>query len=177
MMALTRRHLISTSVLAGLTPLLPEAALAQTTPPKKGGVLTSLLTPEPPILVLGVNNQGPTGIVASKIYESLLEFSPKLEPLPRLAKSWELSDDKKTYTFHLQENVKFHDGTPFSSHDVIFSVMQFHMKLAPRARGVFSKIKAANAPDGSSQGRRCRCSPGSPRTPHRAPASPRTDTD
>jgi peptide/nickel transport system substrate-binding protein len=147
MMALTRRHLISTSVLAGLSPLLPGIASAQTATPKKGGILTSLLTPEPPILVLGVNNQGPTGIVASKIYESLLEFSPKLEPLPRLAKSWELSDDKKTYTFHLQQNVKFHDGTPFSSHDVIFSVMQFHMKLAPRARGVFSKIKEATAPD------------------------------
>ena len=101
MMALTRRHLISTSVLAGLTPLLPETAWAQTAPAKTGGILTSLLTPEPPILVLGVNNQGPTGIVASKIYEGLLEFSPKLEPLPRLAKSWELSDDKKTYTFHL----------------------------------------------------------------------------
>src|SRR5271165_2430347 len=147
MMGLTRRHVISTSVLAGLAPSLPGIASAQTAPAKKGGVLTSLLTPEPPILVLGVNNQGPTGIVSSKIYESLLVFSPKLEPLPRLAKSWELSNDKKTYTFHLQPDVKFHDGTALTSHDVIFSVMQFHMKLALRARGVFSKIKEASAPD------------------------------
>jgi peptide/nickel transport system substrate-binding protein len=147
MTSLTRRHLLSTSTLAALTPLLPQGAMAQTPAPKKGGVLTSLLTPEPPILVLGVNNQGPTGIVASKIYESLLEYSPKLEPLPRLAKSWQLSDDKKTYTFHLQPNVKFHDGTPMTARDVIFSVMQFHMKLAPRARGVFSKITSATAPD------------------------------
>jgi peptide/nickel transport system substrate-binding protein len=147
MMALTRRHLISTSVLAGLTPLLPGIARAQTTAPKKGGVLTSLLTPEPPILILGVNNQGPTQIVATKIYEGLLEFSFKLEPMPRLAKSWTLSDDRKTYTFHLQQNVKWHDGAPFSSHDVVFSIMQFQMKLSPRARGVFSKIKAADAPD------------------------------
>jgi peptide/nickel transport system substrate-binding protein len=147
MMALTRRHLISTSVLAGLTPLLPATAAAQAAIPKKGGVLTSLLTPEPPILVLGVNNQGPTGIVASKIYEGLLEFSPKLEPKPRLAKSWSLSDDKKTYTFHLQENVKFHDGTPMTSKDVLFTVMQFQMKLSPRARGVFAKIVNATTPD------------------------------
>jgi peptide/nickel transport system substrate-binding protein len=147
MMALTRRHLISTSVLAGLFPLLPGIASAQSAPAKKGGVLTSLLTPEPPILVLGVNNQGPTGIVATKIYEGLLEFSPKLEPMPRLAKSWELSEDKKTYTFHLQENVKFHDGTPMTSHDVLFTVMQFQMKLSPRARGVFAKIKSTATPD------------------------------
>ena len=64
-----------------------------------------------------------------------------------MAKSWTLSADKKTYTFHLQDNVKFHDGQPMTADDVIFSVMKFHFELAPRARGVFNKIKSATAPD------------------------------
>ncbi len=37
--------------------------------PKAGGTLTTVITPEPPLLVLGVNNQGPTLIVSSKIYQ------------------------------------------------------------------------------------------------------------
>ena len=81
------------------------------------------------------------------MYQSLLEFSPTLEPKPLLAKSWSLSDDKKTWTFQLQDNVKFHDGTPMTADDVIFSIMKFHFTLAPRARGVFSNIDTATAPD------------------------------
>jgi peptide/nickel transport system substrate-binding protein len=36
--------------------------------------------------------------------------------------------------------VKWHDGEAFTADDVIFSVMKYHMELAPRARGVFAKI-------------------------------------
>ena len=36
--------------------------------------------------------------------------------------AWSLSDDKTTYTFKLQDNVKFHDGHPLTADDVIFSI-------------------------------------------------------
>ena len=140
---LTRRGLLGAS--AALMTL--AEARAQSTAPKSGGTLTSLLTPEPAVLILGVNSQAPTLICASKIYQSLFTFSETLEPRPLLAKSWALSDDKMTYTFHLQEGVKFHDDHPMTADDVIFSIMKFHFELAPRARGVFSKIKSAEAPD------------------------------
>ena len=144
-----RRGLLAASAAAALPAnlLTLHEARAQGIAPKRGGTLNTILTPEPPILILGVNNQGPTLICGSKIYQSLLKFSPKLEPLPELAKSWELSDDKRTYTFHLQDNVKLHDGEPMTADDVVFSVMKFHMELAPRARGIFAKIKDASAPD------------------------------
>jgi peptide/nickel transport system substrate-binding protein len=144
MVDLTRRILLAGAAAAGLVPALDAAAQEA---PKKGGILNTIITPEPPILVLGVNNQGPTQIVASKLYEGLLEYSFKLEPMPRLAKSWSLSDDKKTYTFHLQDNVKFHDGVPLTADDVIFSVTKFQSELSPRARSIFALIKAATAPD------------------------------
>ena len=60
-----------------------------------------------------------------------------------LAKIWSLSDDKKTYTFNLQENVKFHDGQPMTADDVVFSIIKFHTELSPRARPIFRKIKEA----------------------------------
>ncbi len=122
-------------------------AFAQGVTPKRGGTLTSILTPEPAGLILGIHNATPTSIAGSKMYQSLLKFSQKLEPLPELAKSWELSPDKRTYTFKLQENVFWHDGKPFSADDVIFSIMKFHLEMAPRLRTVFSKIQEASAPD------------------------------
>jgi peptide/nickel transport system substrate-binding protein len=142
---LTRRTLFAGAAAAGL---LPTISRAQTTPaPKHGGTLNTILTPEPPILVLGVNNQGPTQLAAGKLFEGLLQYTFKLEPLPQLAKSWSLSDDKKTYTFKLQDNVKFHDGQPMTADDVIFSITKFHLELSPRARLIFSMIKEATAPD------------------------------
>ena len=141
---MNRRTLLATAAATSLLTL--DTAHAQGAA-KPGGTLTSLLTPEPAILIPGVNSQAPSLLVQSKVYQSLLEFSPTLEPKPLLAKSWTVSGDKKTYTFQLQDNVKFHDGEPMTADDVIFSIMKFHFTLAPRARGVFSNIDTATAPD------------------------------
>ncbi|WP_149539916.1 ABC transporter substrate-binding protein [Siccirubricoccus phaeus] len=134
------------------TALLPpgfhRAALAQPAPaPRRGGTLQLTLVPEPPILALGVNNQGPTQVAATKIFQGLLRYTHSLEPLPELAKSWSVSEDGREYTFRLQENVKFHDGQPMTAEDVLFSIMQFHMQLSPRTRTIFGLIKEASAPD------------------------------
>jgi peptide/nickel transport system substrate-binding protein len=40
---------------------------------------------------------------------------------PELAESWEISDDKKTYIFHLRKGATFHDGTPVTAADVKWS--------------------------------------------------------
>ncbi len=61
-------------------------------------------------------DDGESAKVMSNIYEGLLKYnkdSTKVEPC--LAKSWEVSSDGLTYTFHLQEGVKFQDGTDFNA--------------------------------------------------------------
>jgi peptide/nickel transport system substrate-binding protein len=55
------------------------------------------------------------------IYDSLVSFDNNIEPVGRLAKDWEISDDKLTWTFNLQKDVKWHDGEPFTSEDVKFT--------------------------------------------------------
>src|SRR5690349_14592103 len=55
------------------------------------------------------------------LYEGLVRIDRTGKVQPLLAKSWEISPDGLTYTFHLQEGVKFHDGTDFDSSDVKYS--------------------------------------------------------
>jgi peptide/nickel transport system substrate-binding protein len=65
--------------------------------------------------------QGGNQYVLTHLYDGLVRFDP-LDGLrsiiPSLATSWEVSDDSLTYTFHLRDGVKYHDGEPFTSADV-----------------------------------------------------------
>jgi peptide/nickel transport system substrate-binding protein len=87
--------------------------------PQYGGTLRIAL---PGDLTFFNAHQGPaagsnTNWVANNIFNSLLTLSPPPEfnVLPELAKSWEVLDNGRTYVFHLQEGVTFHDGTDFDA--------------------------------------------------------------
>jgi len=65
------RIMKATAALATATWLLTSGAVhAQT----QGGTLTAIVQPEPPTLMLGLNQQAPTQYVAGKIYQSLLLY-------------------------------------------------------------------------------------------------------
>ncbi len=119
---------------------------AQATP-QKGGTLVIVVQPEPPTLASYQSTAGPIGQVASKVYEGLLEYNFELKPIPSLAKSWTVSADGRTVTFKLQEGVKFHDGKPFTSADVQFSVMDVLKKVHPRGISTFKAVTAVDTPD------------------------------
>jgi peptide/nickel transport system substrate-binding protein len=58
----------------------------------------------------------------NNVYEGLVEYAPGSTSIAgRLAKSWDISEDGLTYTFHLVEGVKFHDGTPLDAAAVVRS--------------------------------------------------------
>ena len=56
------------------------------------------------------------------IFSGLTRYNPKRQLVPDLATSWDVSDDGKTYTFHLRHGVKWQDGVPFTSSDVAFTL-------------------------------------------------------
>ncbi|MBT8375087.1 MAG: ABC transporter substrate-binding protein [Deltaproteobacteria bacterium] len=60
-------------------------------------------------------------VVARHIIEYLVETGPDNITRPYLAKSWEASDDLKTWTFHLREGVKWSNGDEFNADDVVFN--------------------------------------------------------
>ena len=59
-----------------------SAGLALAQEPKMGGVINAVIQPEPPGLMLAMIQNGPTQMVSGNIFEGLLRYSPKLEPLP-----------------------------------------------------------------------------------------------
>src|SRR5258708_13640294 len=87
-----------------------------------GGVINAVIQPEPPGLNLAMVQNGPTQMVAGNIFEGLLRYSPKLEPLPGLAESWTVGEDAKTYSFKLKSAVTWPDAKPFTSADVLFTI-------------------------------------------------------
>jgi peptide/nickel transport system substrate-binding protein len=66
---------------------------------------------------------GNSFMVCDNIYEALVAYKDESTDVePGLAKSWDISPDGLTYTFHLREGVNFHDGTPFNADAVVFSI-------------------------------------------------------
>ena len=56
------------------------------------------------------------------IFDGLTDHDGNNEVVPRLAKSWDYDEENFTYTFHLEEGVKWHDGEPFTAEDVKFTI-------------------------------------------------------
>ena len=74
-----------------------------------------------------INFGGWHGFILKGIYEPLVAYNPRLEEFePWLADSWEVSSDAKVYTFHMNEDAKWHDGVPVTSEDVEFTIDFMH---------------------------------------------------
>jgi len=87
-----------------------------------GKVVRVLLSADPASLsMLGkVDRNGER--VNVQLTDSLVQYDAALRLQPRVAESWELSDDRRTVTFRLREGVRWHDGTPVTADDVVFTV-------------------------------------------------------
>lgn len=59
--------------------------------------------------------------VTGLVFEPLVSNDAQGNPIPAAATSWDVSEDKLTYTFHLDEGMTFHDGTPVTAEDVAFT--------------------------------------------------------
>ncbi|WP_226582245.1 ABC transporter substrate-binding protein [Acuticoccus sediminis] len=101
------------------TAALPVAALAQ------GGDHVIDFALGAPVLTLdpgvAAGTQAQTARV--QIMEGLVQLNAETSEIePLLAESWEVADDGVTWTFHLREGVRFHDGSPLTADDVVASI-------------------------------------------------------
>src|SRR5438270_10824076 len=59
------------------------------------------------------------------IYDTLFALDGKLQPQPQMVDSWTVSDDQLTWTFKLREGLKWHDGQPVTSADLLPSIKRW----------------------------------------------------
>ena len=114
---------------------------------KKGGVINAVVQPEPPSLMVGITQNAPTQLVAGNIYEGLLRYDEKVNPLPSLATAWGSNKEGTVYTFKLKPGVTWHDGKPFTADDVVFSADVFLRKTHARLRNNLAAVESIKAID------------------------------
>lgn len=148
-MAVLRRSLSSSLGIFLVGALLAASAApsAAAEKPRYGGTLIQAIAPNPDhfttILTTGVHIHS----VGCKVYNGLTVSRRDGTIGPDLAKSWETTSDGLTYTFHLERDVRFHDGKPFTSADVKFTLEQVVAKFHPRARLVMANVQSVDAAD------------------------------
>ena len=101
-------------------------------------------------------NLDPTGgaagaidqVVYANIFEGLTRYQADGSIAPALAKSWDISDDGLSYTFHLHEGVKFHDGSSMDGEDVKFSLDRARAEDSTNAqKALFAGITSVDVID------------------------------
>ncbi len=140
--------------------LIAAPAEAQTGKPKRGGILNSVLTEDPPGLLVHesatISNVWPM----SPCYSNLVIFDP-LKPLdsaetviPELTEKWSWQDNFRNLVFFLRKNVKWHDGRPFTSADVKYTFDAVReapdsvgkLRTSPR-KDWYANVEAIEAPE------------------------------
>lgn len=96
------------------------------TPGKRGGTVTLASISLPKTFNYMVAQETSSTDVTDLIMGAgLTDTSPASgKTVPAIAQSWEISKDKKTYTFHIRKGLRFNDGEPLTAEDVVFTYKQ-----------------------------------------------------
>lgn len=94
-------------------------ATAPTAPPAEGEL--NLYGIDPITLDPAVSGEMTSHEYIVQIFGGLVRFDDNLKPVPDIAREWEVSDDGRTYTFYLREDVRFHDGREVRAGDFKYS--------------------------------------------------------
>jgi peptide/nickel transport system substrate-binding protein len=127
------------------TTLLVSGCARRTDAPD--GVLRIAFTYDLASLDPHVENSFETFEQVSNIYDALVTLDPHLRLLPALAVSWS-SPDATTWSFRLRAGVRFHDGSPLTPEDVVYSVRRLLRDQSLRMRSQISEVSIATAERG-----------------------------
>lgn len=123
------------------TPLPTAPAQAPTPVPESaptgsGGEFTRLFS-DPPTLDPALTSDTSSAFVVIEVFSGLVTIDPDLNIVPDIAERWEVSNDERTFTFHLRQDVRFHDGKPVTAHDFKYSMER---ALDPRTESTVADL-------------------------------------
>ena len=130
----------------------PDAPLSLREKPRpQNDIYVNRRSSPPSSLNYYATNEGDTSTITGYILARLVAVDLDAPPAiqPSLATSWEVSDDKLTYTYRLRKGAQFADGRPFTSADVKFSfdVMRDPSVNAQHLRAAFEDVEELLTPD------------------------------
>ena len=132
-------------VLAVTLLLFAPSVFAET--PKSGGTLVFGRGGDSVGLDPAYETDGNSFMICDNVLEALVAYKDEsTEMEPGLAESWDISEDGKTYTFHLRKGVKFHDGTDFNANAVVFSIGRMMKERNVKFTGKGYEIPAQERP-------------------------------
>ncbi len=103
---------------------------------------------EPSTLLPVLASDSASSAINALVYNGLIRYDKDFNWEGELAESWEISDDGLTMTFHLRRDVRWHDGEPFTSADVLFT---YHLYVDPDTPTAYAEsyrqVATAAAPD------------------------------
>lgn len=117
----TKLKLTSSALTLGLSGFISLSAIADT--PSNALVMAynvdAISTLDPAQVAEQVTQE-----ILQNTCDGLVDYDPKdvTHLVPALAKSWDVSEDRKTITFHLQDNIVFPDGSPGTAKDLVWSM-------------------------------------------------------
>jgi peptide/nickel transport system substrate-binding protein len=119
-------------------------APAESQGPRKGGVLRVGMIGEPPTLDAHATTAVITREVGINMFEGLYALDGKYQPVPLLAEGHEVLDGGKRYAIRLRKDVKFHNGKPLTSADVVASLKRWGA-MASTGKAIFKTVEAVEA--------------------------------
>ena len=122
--------------------------LNNTYPSQAGGTLIDATIGEPSGLIAMVAGESAAAAISSNIFNKLLKYDKNLDIEGELAESWQVSADQKTITFKLKPNLKWADGKPLTSADVLWTWQAvIDEKTGSPYASDYQLVKKAEAPD------------------------------
>jgi peptide/nickel transport system substrate-binding protein len=137
-MILSRRALLVSTAIIGLTALSP--VVAQDT-----ARVTAALVAEPTSLNPIYDTGLPALNVFYNVFDQLTGIDATGAVVPRLASEWSHSDDLQTWTFTLRDGATFHDGSPVTPDDVLFTYETAKNDPTSRLGGYLSTVESVTA--------------------------------
>lgn len=137
-----RPALLGAACLAALiAPALAQEAV------QDGGVMVVVLPGDPQGLNSALSTDTASSNIVGQIYGTLVRLNNDAEVQPYMAESWEISDDGLTYTFHLFEGIKWHDGEAFTADDVAWGLWNINKEFNGASAGLLAAVTSIEAPD------------------------------
>ncbi|HHX75248.1 MAG TPA: hypothetical protein GX699_10140 [Firmicutes bacterium] len=113
--------------------------------PRQGGEARFFYDQDPTTFLVGTLSN-PSGM-AGYISPGLIRLDVDRNPHPYAAKSWDISEDSRTITFHLRDDIRFTDGVPLTSADVKWTFEEISAKHSAQMTPVFKQVTSIETPD------------------------------